>query len=694
MVARVLSAVLALIAAVAIAGAVAVTSWWAGSPTVEGHLVRGKTADITVFALRGCDTKGLGRCQERAHLDEAPAVFAASGAAAAGLAGLAALTALVMAGLGLAGRWRGRRVMAWLSRVAVVLAAGAAVAFTLTLPERYAAYQLPLGLAPILLGAGLGLAMLASAIGRRAAVPRVAVSPPPPVATDDHFARMRNEVLRQHAAAGAPLPDAGAVAYAAPEPAERADPTDVGLSAGAAPAWATPAPAPAQPPGNVGSSLPGPAIVLGADLGPGPGELAPGLRPMYELGGPPMAAPASAAPMTRSPARSTGPQPLVAPPPASSIGALPPLFGDGLRSRFDEAPPVAAPAPQANRTDEVEVDDVIEGDFGAGPDDDDFEDDLDDDEVIEPPLPQEDTQAPVPRRSPLAQTLHLPPPPASPPRPAGPTAPPPPFRAGKATPVPTASPGAPTLALSVPARVAGPAAGRASSDDLDEAMTLQREEAPAIAGPHPRPTASPSAPTISLPPPIAPTISLPPPIAPTPAAPTLPAPALAPAPPKAAPPPRPVPAGAIPLPPLAPVLPPLASPIPRAAARALAPPTTPPPPVLRAGPDATTAAADGDGDGDSFDGTATLPFDRDGTDPSLQLSTMLATKPAPAPPRAAADLAPPFVPLTTAAPDLPAPTSQQLHPGGPAPACPQCDAPMAWVEAHLRFFCASCRMYF
>ena len=31
---------------------------------------------------------------------------------------------------------------------------------------------------------------------------------------------------------------------------------------------------------------------------------------------------------------------------------------------------------------------------------------------------------------------------------------------------------------------------------------------------------------------------------------------------------------------------------------------------------------------------------------------------------------------------------------GPTPACPQCEAPMAWVEEHLRFYCKQCRMYF
>lgn len=48
----------------------------------------------------------------------------------------------------------------------------------------------------------------------------------------------------------------------------------------------------------------------------------------------------------------------------------------------------------------------------------------------------------------------------------------------------------------------------------------------------------------------------------------------------------------------------------------------------------------------------------------------------------------------TAAPDLPPPCDSDAQSVGPSPACPQCEAPMAWVEAHLRFFCRSCKMYF
>jgi hypothetical protein len=56
--------------------------------------------------------------------------------------------------------------------------------------------------------------------------------------------------------------------------------------------------------------------------------------------------------------------------------------------------------------------------------------------------------------------------------------------------------------------------------------------------------------------------------------------------------------------------------------------------------------------------------------------------------------APTKVPISTAPDSLPPPTEKQAAASGPSPACPQCEAPMAWVEAHLRFYCKSCKMYF
>jgi hypothetical protein len=65
------------------------------------------------------------------------------------------------------------------------------------------------------------------------------------------------------------------------------------------------------------------------------------------------------------------------------------------------------------------------------------------------------------------------------------------------------------------------------------------------------------------------------------------------------------------------------------------------------------------------------------------------------PPPTAAQTPPPAkVPMSTAPDSLPPPSEKQTKSSGPSPACPQCESPMAWVEAHLRFYCKSCRMYF
>jgi hypothetical protein len=73
--------------------------------------------------------------------------------------------------------------------------------------------------------------------------------------------------------------------------------------------------------------------------------------------------------------------------------------------------------------------------------------------------------------------------------------------------------------------------------------------------------------------------------------------------------------------------------------------------------------------------------------------------PPPVAPASAAAAAParqsqPKLPITTAPSTLPPPKALPVAAAGPTPACPQCEAPMAWVEEHLRFYCKACRMYF
>jgi len=96
----------------------------------------------------------------------------------------------------------------------------------------------------------------------------------------------------------------------------------------------------------------------------------------------------------------------------------------------------------------------------------------------------------------------------------------------------------------------------------------------------------------------------------------------------------------------------------------------------------------------------TLSDDNAATSAVEKLSPAEITAPdlPPAPPTddapAAAATSHPKVPISTAPDSLPAPTAQETATSGPSPACPQCEAPMAWVEAHLRFYCKSCKMYF
>ena len=81
----------------------------------------------------------------------------------------------------------------------------------------------------------------------------------------------------------------------------------------------------------------------------------------------------------------------------------------------------------------------------------------------------------------------------------------------------------------------------------------------------------------------------------------------------------------------------------------------------------------------------------------LPLATGDSTSPETAPtaaPERAADAKEPKIPVSTAPESLPPPEANQVASSGPSPACPQCEAPMAWVEEHLRFYCKSCRMYF
>lgn len=85
--------------------------------------------------------------------------------------------------------------------------------------------------------------------------------------------------------------------------------------------------------------------------------------------------------------------------------------------------------------------------------------------------------------------------------------------------------------------------------------------------------------------------------------------------------------------------------------------------------------------------------------PQIAVPKTIAPKPmptahAPAPVVEVPKPEPAKIPLSTAPASLPPPKQAQPATSGPTPACPQCEAPMAWVEEHLRFYCKQCRMYF
>ena len=126
------------------------------------------------------------------------------------------------------------------------------------------------------------------------------------------------------------------------------------------------------------------------------------------------------------------------------------------------------------------------------------------------------------------------------------------------------------------------------------------------------------------------------------------------------------------------------------------------------------AHAQGDVPGDDTDATQTATAERMDLDalqdevarppakaaPDVPFKSLSAAKAAetksvekPAPAKSEKTSAP-KVPISTAPASLPPPKSAAIPASGPTPACPQCEAPMAWVEEHLRFYCKSCRMYF
>jgi hypothetical protein len=99
------------------------------------------------------------------------------------------------------------------------------------------------------------------------------------------------------------------------------------------------------------------------------------------------------------------------------------------------------------------------------------------------------------------------------------------------------------------------------------------------------------------------------------------------------------------------------------------------------------ASADGHAAGATLNGVAMPP-------PAPPTPVFPVAIAAPTPPPVVRERPTPRLPISTAPDSLPPPKDVKHPAAGPSPACPQCEAPMAWVEEHLRFYCKSCRMYF
>jgi hypothetical protein len=127
------------------------------------------------------------------------------------------------------------------------------------------------------------------------------------------------------------------------------------------------------------------------------------------------------------------------------------------------------------------------------------------------------------------------------------------------------------------------------------------------------------------------------------------------------------------------------------AQRPLVPPIVPP-------PSRTAVVRDTDPQGHEAVGDSTdvnVPLSQESIDEQLETVAVIKEDPEELVGKpSATQLEVPKVPVSTASPELPPPDEAVAATSGPTPACPQCEAPMAWVEEHLRFYCKSCRMYF
>jgi hypothetical protein len=174
---RAVGALLAIVAALAFVVASASPAWWSGHPDVNGHTVAAKRVSVGLVGARGCNVGGDGRCED---------IPTATGVRVLGYA----LVALVIVAIALAGAlsvsiWRTNERRHSLANMTMILVgASVLVAIILLLAgpglHTGAAVHVPIGWGPFVLVGAAGLAFAASMIAR-GLVP-VAADASPPVA--------------------------------------------------------------------------------------------------------------------------------------------------------------------------------------------------------------------------------------------------------------------------------------------------------------------------------------------------------------------------------------------------------------------------------------------------------------------------------------------------------------------------------
>jgi hypothetical protein len=753
---RLRGAVLAF-AAAALLAAAAFLPWWSGPPMRYGQPVESMSVDVTLLGFHGCRGVGGAekQCIDYSHTEKnetwlATPAFAGAAFATLGLAGLGALVLVVQGVLAQLGK-SARRKLAVVSigtGALVAIAAGVVVA---TAPD---VHGVPRGLGTWFAFGGAGLAIVQAVIARlpererpvavaapravKEKPPKPAKAPKPPKQPKPPKAAKAPKQPKQPPAPMPPRPSLLDGNYpGGPSPADFLALMEAPPDAGHPPEQPWEKHTLEAP----GSSLPGPGSVLGTSMPPpnfapmGAGRSMPapppmpatsdalaqtmvprpppGLgmparpaAPMYpplapaapptaptqaiNLGGRPAGLPSEPVVMTMGPAPgptlpptvipvpnlfggATGsgvppvpPEPpRAAPPPFRSGKTLPPpLFGKPAHGPSPSSPPPmpmpmpVAPSPvfedrpttEPAALDDDDLDSAATIEAGADRTDmtgavpDAGSDPSDTGPLAEPPAP-DDLDGRLDTASDVAETVERSPEEAA-----------------------RARIGIKPLFGDMKPRVV-PAPG-----DHDETSPRERESSTAIASPNAMAKAGAPAPQPGL----AHAATVP---AATPTPPASPAPPVPPPPPRpsaplaaAKPPTLPPPIGSSPggTPPLPPprakptTIPPIGPAAKGVTIPPIPKPTAIPPPLGKTGPLPPLAKP------------STIPPPLGGLPPIVP-----PRPPAPTPP-----------PLTTAAADLPPPADGQVATDGPAPACPQCDAPMSWVEKHLRFYCAGCRMYF